>query len=56
MSMTCPCGGQVSITPLTQSREAWKCKACGRYEAVSREAVPAISTPTPTPAQEGLAL
>ena len=35
----CRCGGIVRQHELTNSREAWSCKQCGRYEVV--EKVPA---------------
>jgi hypothetical protein len=28
----CKCGGVVSQHQLTNNREAWTCKSCGRYE------------------------
>jgi hypothetical protein len=30
----CPCGGLVTQHPLTNNREAWTCRSCGRYEIV----------------------
>jgi hypothetical protein len=38
MSRQCQCGGVIRSHPLTENREAWSCKACGRYEAVQRDA------------------
>lgn len=30
----CQCGGQVSAQDLTNNRERWTCKACGRCETL----------------------
>lgn len=30
----CPCGGLLTQHPLTNNREAWTCRSCGRYEIV----------------------
>jgi hypothetical protein len=38
----CPCGGIVRQHPLSNSREAWTCGACNRYEVVSHKAEPLI--------------
>ena len=32
----CKCGGKITQHELTGNREAWHCRACGRYEAISR--------------------
>lgn len=32
----CQCGGNIRQHALTNSREAWTCGSCGRYEAVQR--------------------
>jgi len=30
----CPCGGVLTQHQLTNNREAWTCRSCGRYEVV----------------------
>lgn len=32
----CACGGVIRKHSLAESREAWTCHACGRYEVVER--------------------
>lgn len=34
MSRQCQCGGIIASHSLTESRESWKCKSCGRSEVV----------------------
>ena len=45
MSRQCQCGGLVTTHLLTQNREAWSCKSCGRYEAI--DAPPAAQLTAP---------
>jgi hypothetical protein len=32
----CKCGGKISTLELTNSRDRWECKSCGRYEIFDR--------------------
>ena len=32
----CQCGGVIRKHALTENREAWTCRACGRYEVFQR--------------------
>ena len=32
----CKCGAKITQHELTGNREAWHCRGCGRYEAISR--------------------
>ena len=34
MARQCMCGGTIRQHQLVNNREAWKCNACGRYEAL----------------------
>lgn len=53
MSRQCQCGGVIRSHQLTENREAWSCKDCGRYEAVQREEKPANPIPEQTDEQKG---
>lgn len=47
MSRQCQCGGLIATHQLTDSRDAWSCKSCGRYEAVKalKPAMPQLTAP-----------
>lgn len=53
MSRQCQCGGVIRSHPLTENREAWSCKACGRYEAVQRDEKPAVQVPETRDDEQG---
>lgn len=40
----CKCGGIVEQHALTKGREAWTCRACGRYEIF--KVIKELNTPT----------
>jgi len=43
MAIQCQCGGLIKTTPLANNREAWQCKACGRYEVFKQKGIPKMT-------------